>query len=210
MERLTLSNSKIQEVAQRAAVVLRSGGVVLYPTDTLYGLGADALSDQAVAKIYAIKGRDERKPLHSIVESLEMAERYGEVSACTRRLAQALPAGKLSFIVPKQGIESGIAKGVSTFGFRIPDNALCIEMIRAFGGPITATSANAAGATPERSVDSILEQLGSAAQIDLVIDAGELPLSEPSTVIDMTQPHPVILRGGAVPAADVWSALPGE
>lgn len=194
-----------------AADVIRRGGVVLYPTDTLYGLGADALSDDAVAKIYAIKGRDERKPMHAIVESLEMAERFGAVDTLTRRLASDLPKGKISFILPKKNASTGILKDIGTFGFRIPDSALCEAMVRAFGGPITATSANAAGEEPQRSVDAILAQLGSGAdQIDLIIDAGELSVSAPSTIVEMTHPHPMILREGAVPAADIWSTLSSE
>ena len=213
MERIALTATNTAEAGAKAAAVLRAGGVVLYPTDTLYGLGADALSDAAVAKIYAIKGRDEGKPIHAIVDSLEAVEPFAEIDKNARVLEAKLPKGKVTLILKKKDIDSGITKGRTNFGFRIPDNALCIEMARAFGGPITATSANAAGQPPQMSVDAILSQLGEGAHaIDLVIDAGEFPKSEPSTVIDLSgilaeDEGPVILRVGAVPAEDVWNAL---
>ncbi len=211
MERLALTASNTQEVAQRAAGVLRAGGVVLYPTDTLYGLGSDALSDEAVAKIYAIKGRHDHKPMHAIVADIAMAERFGEVDGRVRGMLQRLPPGKVSLVVRKKAMNSGITKGSATFGFRIPDHALCIAMARQFGGPITATSANTADAEPQRTIDAILEQLGDAgSSIDLVIDAGKLPKREPSSVVELTATDLIVLREGAVPAADIRSALSGR
>ncbi len=209
MERITLSSENTAEAAEKAAAVLRAGGVILYPTDTLYGLGADALSDDAVAKIFEIKGRDEGKPMHAIVSDMHMAAKYTEVSGLARLLDDRLPKGQVTFITQKkEGLDEGISRRIETFGFRIPQHAFCVEMIRAFGGPITATSANASGEKPERSVEAILAQLGPrAAHIDLIIDGGELPAREPSTVVNFTHDHPLIIREGAVPAADVWSAL---
>ncbi len=209
MERITLTSENVHDAAQKAADVLRAGGVVIYPTDTLYGLGADALSDEAVAKIFKVKGRDEGKPVHSIVGDIDMAARYTDVSGFARILNDKLPRGLVTFITnKKEGLDRGISKRIETFGFRIPQHEFCSSMIRAFGGPITATSANRAGAEPMRLVDDILSQLGSGADyVDLVIDAGELPVREPSTVIDLTHDHPLILREAAVPAADVWDAI---
>ncbi len=202
METIKLEAGDNKQYAIRAAEVLRAGGVILYPTDTLYGLGADALLDEAVAKIYAIKGRDEGKPMHAIVSDLAMVERYAEITDDARRLAAKLPQGQVTFILKKKaGMDSGIMKDIATFGFRIPDNEFCIEMIRAFGKPITATSANKSGEKPERSVDKILAQLGAAAEgIELVIDAGELPERAASTVVDLSGAHPLIVREGSIPA----------
>jgi tRNA threonylcarbamoyl adenosine modification protein (Sua5/YciO/YrdC/YwlC family) len=133
-----------------------------------------------------------------------MAERYGEVNEIVRSLAVRFPKGKLSFVVRKREINTGIGRGIDTFGFRIPDNAFCATLTQSFGAPITATSANASGAMPARRVDYILAQLGSsAAQIDLVIDAGELPEVLPSTVVDCTREVPNVLREGIVPAKEI-------
>ncbi|MEK7601552.1 MAG: L-threonylcarbamoyladenylate synthase [Patescibacteria group bacterium] len=208
MERIVLTEHNIGEAVARAAAVLRAGGVVLYPTDTLYGLGADALSDKAVAKIFTVKGRNDGKPVHAIVSDIAMAEKYGEISDTVRTLADKLPRGQITFVVPKkQTMNSGISKEIPTFGFRIPENALCLQMLRAFGGPVTATSANKAGMEPQRSVEAILEQLNSYASvlqktaignIYLIIDAGELPPRKPSSVVGVAGDHVTLLREGAV------------
>ena len=184
-----------------AAEALRTGGVILYPTDTLYGLGADALSDEALAKVVAIKGRDEKKPIHAIVADVEMVMKYGDVSERVRQLMDTYPKGKVTFIVRKNiGFDTGIFKGIDTFGFRIPDHPFCISLCRAFGGPITATSANKAGVAPEHSLDAILAQLGAEMHvIDLAIDGGNSPIGLPSTILDYSQGEPKVLREGAFP-----------
>jgi len=188
------------EAVAKAAAVLRSGGVILYPTDTLYGLGADALSDAAVAKVREIKGRDAQKPIHAIIADVEMANRYGEVNEKAFALMCAYMPGPLTLILKKKaGIDTGIGKGMGTFGVRIPDNQFCVDVARIFGNPFTTTSANAAGAEPERSIEKILTQLGEKADlIDLVIDAGEMPERLPSTVVDVSSGEAKVLREGAI------------
>lgn len=186
------------QAAQKAAAVLRAGGVILYPTDTIYGLGADALSDEAVKKIYAIKGRDEGKPIHALVDSIETAERYADMGAYKEKV-ESLVLQPISWVCKKQpGINTGIAQTIDTFGFRVPNNKFCLELARAFGGPITATSANKAGEPTLNTIEEILSQLGPGAEmIDLVIDAGALPPSLPSTVIAISGAEPTVLRQGA-------------
>ncbi len=192
-----------------AVLALQNNDVIIYPTDTLYGLGADALSDEVVAKIYAIKGRDEHKPIHVIVADLEMVERFAYIDGTARMLAERFLPGPLTLILrKKEGIETGIAKGIDTFGIRIPDNDVCRKLVEAFGGPITTTSANRAGMHPMNTVAQIVEQLGE--QADLVacaIDAGELPKRAPSTVVDCSAERPIVLREGAISTADIWDAL---
>ncbi len=212
MEILRLKSETIDDCVSSALEVLRAGGVILYPTDTLYGLGADALSDEAVAKVYAIKGREEMRPIHAIVADIEMAERYAELNDEARLLLKDLPTGKLTVISKKKDLNSGIARGIDTFGFRIPDNDFCIALARAFDGPITATSANKSGAKPGQTVPKILAQLGDAASdIGLVIDAGDPPAGgaehQPSTVVDMTGDRPIIVREGAISTPDLWNAI---
>ena len=202
-----------------AVAVLAAGGGVRYPTDTLYGLGADALSSEAVGKVYAIKGRAGAKPTHAIVADLGMAEVYADVTDDVRLLAERLPQGQVTFICKKSsgggsasggkaGFDTGVMKKIPTFGFRIPDNEFCVKLVREFGRPVTATSANKSDVSTERSVKKILTQLGEAARgIHLIVDAGELPERLPSTVVDMSGAEPAIIREGAVPAADIWNAL---
>ena len=212
MRRVELSPDTLTDVIEQASTMLRQGGVILYPTDTLYGLGADAFSDKAVDTIYAIKGRDEKKPIHCIVSDIAMAEEYAEVTNDARLLFERLLPGGLTVILRKRkNVRGGIARGIETIGIRIPHNDFCIQLAGAFGEPFTATSANLAGHEHQWSVEAILKQLGpNAEMIDLIIDAGELPPSAPSTVVDLSGEDPLIVREGAIAAADIWNAIRAE
>ncbi len=194
-----------EEALTRALEVLQKGGVILYPTDTLYGLGADAFSDEAVKRVHVIKGRDARQPIACVVADMDMAARYVEVNDTARKLAgKFLPGGLTMVLKKKPDLESGIARGMETIGIRIPDNQFCLELARRFGKPYTATSANLTGLDPDDSVSKILEQFGDFAEyIDLSIDAGVLPKSLPSTVVNLVSGHPTILREGVVPALHI-------
>ncbi|RJR14115.1 threonylcarbamoyl-AMP synthase [Candidatus Parcubacteria bacterium] len=209
METIRLDEVGIEAAVQGAAEVLRAGGVILYPTDTLYGLGADALSDNAVSKIKRIKGRDEKKPIHCVMEDLKAAEEYAVLNTAAEMLARTFWPGPLTLILKKKPeISSGIARGMDTFGVRVPHHAFCHVLAREFGAPYTTTSANKSGEDSPRTVDAILDQLGNTKEeIDLVIDAGELPERQPSTVVDISHERAVILREGAIPAADIWDVL---
>ncbi len=202
-------DSGVGKCAIRAAGVLRQGGVIVYPTDTLYGLGADALSDDALAKVYAIKGRDPQKPIHCIVADLEMAAQYAEVNDVARKLAEKFLPGPLTMILKKnKEVLNGIARSIDTIGIRIPNNEFCLELARTFGKPFTTTSANIAGEATGGSIDAIEEQLGaSAAGIDLWVDAGVLPESAPSTVVNLVSGFPSVLRQGAIPSADILASM---
>jgi L-threonylcarbamoyladenylate synthase len=202
MERLSVDDPS---APARAAQIMAAGGVILYPTDTLYGLGADALSDAAVAKIYSIKERDEKKPMHAVVADMAMVEQYGVMNGTAIHLAEKFLPGPLTLILKKkEGIDTGIASGIDTFGIRIPDNLFCLQLARAFGRPFTTTSANISALASKQTVDEIIEQLGDrTAMIDLVIDAGELPERLPSTIVDVSGDTVAILREGAIAAKDI-------
>ena len=213
MEHLYVKNaSNIQACAEKAAKVLRGGGIILYPTDTLYGLGADALSDTAVDKVYAIKVREERKPIHAIVSDIKMAERHAHINENAHLLAKAFLPGALTLILKKQkGFKTGIGRRMETIGIRMPDDQFCLALAHTFGRPYTTTSANKSGLKPQCTVEEILKQLGKfASLIDLIIDAGELPTRLPSTVVDVSEAHPIIVREGAIPSADIWTILREE
>ena len=205
MQIVQLRPENVGECSTRAAGILRSGGVVLYPTDTLYGLGADAFSDKAVSKVYAIKGRGGSKPIHCIVSDLAMASEYAEVNDAARILEKEFLPGPLTVILKKRsGLNAGIARGIDTVGIRIPDYEFCIELAKAFGQPYTATSANKAGEANLLSIAEITSQLGKAMDsIDLVVDGGTLPMSLPSTVVNLVSNSPVILREGAILSSEI-------
>ena len=211
METVRLSEVGVEAAARSAAEVLRAGGVVLYPTDTLYGLGADAFSGGAVAKVQGIKGRDEEKPIHCIVADMKMAEKYAELNDTARLLAKEFLPGPLTIVVKKKPTaKSGIAQGMKTIGIRIPKDNFCLMLAREFGGPYTTTSANISGTKTLTTVAGILKQLGeSAKHIDLVIDAGELPERPPSTVVGVSELGLVVLREGAIPTDEIWNVARG-
>jgi L-threonylcarbamoyladenylate synthase len=205
---MALLTGGVGEAVIRAAGVLRRGGVVVYPTDTLYGLAVDAFSDEAVAKIHEIKGREPGKPIHCVVADLAMAEEYAEINDAARKLAEKFLPGALTLVLKKKlGVNGGIAHGMDTIGIRIPDDEFCIELARAFGRPYTATSANLAGMAPERSVEKILEQFGDkATKIDLSVNAGLLPERAPSTVVTVVSGLPSVLREGAISSQAILEA----
>jgi L-threonylcarbamoyladenylate synthase len=201
MEVIKLSEG-VGKCAIRAAGVLRQGGVVIYPTDTLYGIGVDAFANDAVDRLYEIKGREPGKPMHCIVADLAMAEEYAEVNGAARTLAERFLPGALTLILKKRpAVTTGIGRGMDTIGIRIPKNDLCLEMARTFGKPITTPSANKAGQTASTPMD-IVAQFG-VENIDLFIDAGILPQSKPSTIVNLVSGHPSVLREGAISAADI-------
>lgn len=205
MEVISLSEG-VGKCAVRAAGVLRQGGVIVYPTDTLYGIGVDAFSDEAVDRLYALKAREPGKPTHCIVADLAMAEEFAEVNDAARKLAEKFLPGALTLILQKkQATRGGIARGMDSIGIRIPDHDFCLELVRTFGKPITTPSANKSGVTVTTVPKEIIEQLGEN-NIDLFIDDGVLSASMPSTIVNVVSGHASILREGAIPSANVLAA----
>ncbi len=212
MERMHLTGATMDQCVQRSVEVIKDGGVILYPTDTLYGLGADAFSDEAVDKVIQIKSRAPRKPIHCVVSDMAMAARYAEVSDDARLLAKAFFPGALTIVLKKRPeFGHGIGRHRDTIGIRIPDNAFCLALASALDAPFTTTSANTSRQPDVFSIDKILEQLyDHAKKIDIVIDAGERLPRLASTVVDLFGESPIILRERAIPAADIWNTIRAE
>ncbi|MEI6864203.1 MAG: L-threonylcarbamoyladenylate synthase [Candidatus Adlerbacteria bacterium] len=195
----------IAAAAQKAAEVLKNGGIILYPTDTVYGLGGDATLDSVVEKIYKIKGRGRGYSFLSLVADIQTSQNYAELNEPATKLAEKFLPGPLALILKKkEGFDTGVGKDIGTVGIRIPDNSFCQELARVFGGAVVTTSANKNGIPPESTVEKILEQLGEQAkQIDLCIDAGEAVGTLPSTIVDSTSGVIKILREGAISAQKI-------
>jgi len=204
-EQIGLTATNIEEVARKATEILRQGGIILYPTDTLYGLGADVTNKDAVEKIYAIKGRDAKNPVSVIVPHINAAATVVEITPLARRLAATFMPGPLTIVLQKTlSAPLWLNPHQSTIGIRIPNQNLCVSVASQLGRPFTTASANKSGMQPERSVDAILAQLGTEADlIDLIIDAGELPVSLPSTVVDAQEETLVVLREGVILREDI-------
>ena len=208
MQHIRLEEENIKTAVTRAAEVLRAGGVILFPTDTLYGLGADAFSDAAFQRICEIKDRDERRPIHAVFESLAMAEAYAEISPLGRRLAEAFLPGPLTLVFKKKpSVTTGIGHNLSSIGVRIPKSKFCLALAHEFGKPYTTTSANMSGAEPPATFEGIIKQLGGNTElIDLAVEGGALPAYLRSTVVDVRGDEPHVLREGAISSAEILKA----
>ena len=183
---------------ETAARVLREGGLVAFPTETFYGLGARALDASAVARIFEAKGRPEDKPLLVLVDSLEMVERVaGEVSPRARRLMARYWPGALTLVLPaRMDLPAALTAGTGTIGVRLSGHPVARALVSAAGEPVTAPSANLHGAASPRTADEVMEGVGG--RIDLVLDGGPTPGGPASTVLDLTRTPAVVLRAGAV------------
>src|SRR5215213_843812 len=178
---------------QSAVRVLRRGGLVVFPTETVYGLGADATNADAVARIFAAKGRPSTNPLIVHVADIETAKRY---AAAWTDAAQTLAAvwwpGPLTLVVPKRPqIVDAATAGRATVALRVPDHPVALEMLRAFEGPVAAPSANKSNHVSPTTADHVREELGDA--VEVVLDGGPCRVGIESTVVDLTGPRPVIL-----------------
>ncbi len=185
-------------VLARASTVIRSGGVIVYPTETLYGIGADALNGNALRRVYALKGREGAKPLLIIVDAFERLQPLVEdVSADARRLMETFWPGPLTLVFKASPLVSEeLRAGTRTLGARVPSNMFCRSLVEACGRPIPSTSANRAGQLPLNSMPDIRQAFPQG--VDLFIDAGALPASAPSTVVDVTTSPPRLLRQGTI------------
>lgn len=182
---------------------MRNGGVIAYPTDTVYGLGADATHQEAVSRIRVIKGRVDDKPILAMVADLGMLEEYAELTPIARAIAEQFLPGPLSLVLTARDERlKPIASREGAVGFRMPNYPLCSELVTALGRPITSTSLNRAGQPQPRTLPLMLEQIGDKNNlVSLVIDEGELPMSPPSTVLDVRGDKALLLREGAIPAS---------
>lgn len=179
--------------------LLKNSGVVLYPTDTQYGLGVIADNDEALEKLRKIKNRDREKPISIMVSDIEMLERYAVVENKTRELIEKYLPGALTLILPAKDLVLAKKLGRENFiGIRIPDMPLMLEVIKELNTPITTTSANISGENPCFTIEEILNQFGeNADDIDLAIDNGVLD-DKASTVVEIINNEINILRQGDV------------
>jgi tRNA threonylcarbamoyl adenosine modification protein (Sua5/YciO/YrdC/YwlC family) len=161
--------------------------VFVYPTDTCYGIGCDALNGDLINRIYRIKGRGEHKPLSIMVDSLEMFKIFGEVNDYTEKLIQTYLPGDLTIIVPKTGnVPSFLNPHISTIGIRIPHHAFSLSLIQTLGKPIITTSANKTGEENPYAVQQIVSAFApDEEKPDILFDGGTIPVTLPSTIVEV-------------------------
>jgi L-threonylcarbamoyladenylate synthase len=185
-------------VLDAGAQSLRGGGVVAFPTETYYGLGAAISSTTGVARVFDVKARPATKPLLVLVDSTAMAE---SLAAAVSDIARALMArhwpGALTLVLPaRPSVSVALTAGTGTIGVRWPDHAVAVGLVRALGEPLTAPSANPSDAAPPRTAEEVLTYFDGA--VDLVLDGGITPGGAPSTIVDVTVDPPRVLRAGVV------------
>lgn len=185
-------------VLAEAARVLRRGGLVAFPTESFYGLGAAALDPTAVRRVFEVKGRPASMPLLVLVDSRAMVARVAaEVSERAHDLMDRYWPGALTLVLrAAPGVPAEITAGTGTVGVRLPAHPVARALVEAFGAPVTAPSANPSGAAPPTTAAAVLEAFGGA--LDLVLDGGPTPGGAPSTVLDVTVDPPRVIRRGAI------------
>jgi L-threonylcarbamoyladenylate synthase len=184
-----------------AAAVLRGGGLVAFPTETFYGLGAAALEPAAVRRVVEVKGRPDGKPLLVLVDSLAMVETVAsEIPARARELMARHWPGALTLVLRARAeVPEEVTAASGTVGVRLSPHPVARGLVRALGAPITAPSANLSGQPPPTAAAQVLAYFRD--RIDLVLDAGDTAGGEPSTVLDVTVDPPRLIRAGAVRVA---------
>jgi len=193
-----------------AAGVLARGGMVAFPTETVYGLGVDARDSDAVARLYAAKGRPSFNPLIVHVASIDAAEQFVDFDDTARALAQAFWPGALTLVLPLRadaGISPLVTAGLDTLAVRVPDHPVAHRLMEAFGGPVAAPSANPSGQVSPTKFVHVRDQMTGL--IDAIVDGGDCGVGLESTIV-ATRPIPTLLRAGGLPAEAIEAALGDE
>ncbi|MFH8080902.1 MAG: L-threonylcarbamoyladenylate synthase [Candidatus Aenigmatarchaeota archaeon] len=190
----------------KAIRTLRFGGLIIYPTETVYGIGVDATNSNAVSKLFEIK-KDRFKPVLIAVNSVEMAKKYVWWNKYADVLAEKYLPGPLSIVlsIKDLNIDERIYQGGIKIGIRIPRNDFVLKLIGEFGRPITSTSANLPGEKPPINVEEINEEVKR--RVDLIIDKGECEVKKPSTIVDVSSYPPKLIREGAISFEEILKVV---
>lgn len=188
------------EAIAKAAQILRAGGLVCFATETVYGLGADATCEAAVARIYAAKGRPHANPLITHVANLEQAERLGHLNSTAKALAQRFWPGPLTLVVPLKsdaGLARQVTAGLPTVALRVPRHQTAQALLKAAQRPLAAPSANISGRVSATTTGHALTDFGDS--VEMILDSGPCEAGIESTIVDASQMPPRLLRPGAIP-----------
>jgi len=200
-----LTNLRVANAAAiaRAGEIIRAGGLVAFPTETVYGLGADATNDSAVTSIFAAKGRPQFNPLIVHVPDIAAAETIVTFNPLARKLAQVFWPGALTLVLPRKDTKLSllVSAGLDTVAVRAPSGAVAQKLLAAAGRPIAAPSANVSGRVSPTLASHVADEFGET--VDLILDDGAATLGLESTVIGFDGDKPVLLRLGAMARADI-------
>lgn len=199
MKIINLKQTSHSEIIDQAVAVLNQGGLVIYPTETVYGAGVDATNQAAVDKLLEYKSRREGKPLSIAVANQKTARKYALINRQAEKIYNQFLPGPVTVVSAAKGnLAQGVTSEFGTIGIRIPDYDLILNIVEKLKKPMTSTSANASGKRRPYQIKHILNNISDKQKnlIDLIIDAGTLPPREPSTVIDTTLSTPLTVRSG--------------
>ncbi|HTY60941.1 MAG TPA: L-threonylcarbamoyladenylate synthase [Acidobacteriota bacterium] len=206
MQAANIASASDTKAIERAARIIRDGGLVAFPTETVYGLGADAENPQAVARIFEVKARPRIDPLIIHVADFESAKKYGRFPASADYLARRFWPGPLTLIVEKEPtVPSIVTAGLDTVAIRVPAHPAALALIRAAGCGIAAPSANPFGYVSPTEAQHVAEQLGPS--IDLILDGGVCPIGLESTILSLANSAYRILRLGGTPLEEIVSVV---
>lgn len=196
---MKLTNQNLDEVAIKAAEALKKGGVIVHPTETCYGFAADPFNKEALAKLYEIKKMEKDKPLSIMVDSVDMADKYGLFSDYAETIVEQFWPGPVSIMVMKRkdSLPDFFNKGEKFVSIRYSSDPFSARVVELFGRPMVTTSANLSGKPPCYGVLELKKQLGVRrfASIGLVADRGKIPVNPPSTIVKIVGDTTVFVRG---------------
>lgn len=194
------------DAVREAGEIIKSGGIVAFPTETVYGLGADAFNENAVKGIFAAKGRPQDNPLIVHIHDVSLADEVAEVTAEAKKLFERFSPGPLTLVLKKkEAVPDSVTAGLSTVGVRIPSHPLALAFLKAVGRPVAAPSANISSRISPTSAKHVFEDMNG--KIPLILDGGSCEVGIESTVLDLTKDIPVILRPGSVTAEMLLQVL---
>lgn len=189
---------------QSAAQVVKKGGVIVYPTDTVYGLGCNPFNEDAVKRLFRIKG-ERTKPLPILASNIKEIEKIAQTTETTIKLVKKFWPGPLTIVLPKKpSLPNIVTCNLGSVAVRVPNHQVALELIRLSGGLLVGTSANKSGKKPPRTALDAAERIGE--EVDVILDGGSTPIGASSTVIDLTEERPKILRQGPIEIDDILKA----
>jgi len=195
----------LQREIEKGVKILQKGGVIAFPTDTVYGLGADAFNATAVERIYEIKNRPMHRQLPLLIADVEQLTTLAKpIPEIAWFLAKRFWPGGLTLVLPKTDSLPVYLAPEYTIAVRVPDHPVCLALIQHLGNPIIGTSANISGQPPALTAEEVRQQLGG--KIDFIINGGKCPGGKESTVVDVTRESPTILRQGVIPSHEIDKA----
>jgi L-threonylcarbamoyladenylate synthase len=195
----------LQREIENGVKILQKGGVIAFPTDTVYGLGADAFNSTAVERIYEIKNRPKHRQLPLLIADIERLTALTEpIPEIAWFLARRFWPGGLTLVLSKKDSVPAYLASRPTIAVRVPNHPVCQALIQHLGNPMIGTSANTSGQPPASTAEEVGQQLGG--KIDLIINGGKCPGGKESTIVDVTHEAPIILRQGIIPGHEIDKA----